>query len=177
MKRARLSALASLAVVAILDPFDPAGAWTGFNPPDVIDLTVQSFDQSRTFTLEVADDHFARAKGLAGQRDLPPDHGMIFTYPTPRTVRFTFTETLVALDIAFVDRTGRITEVAFGVPAGHASILPSPAPICAVIEVAANDRSRQVLVPGARIVCDHSVRCAHPSPTGGADGGRCPKWS
>lgn len=52
-----------------------------------------------------------RARGLMFRRYLPPDHGMLFVFPTPQVVPFWNMNTLIPLDVGFYDRAGRLIDV------------------------------------------------------------------
>ena len=45
------------------------------------------------------------------RRYLPPDHGMLFVFPTPQTAPFWNVNTLVPLDVGFYDRTGNLVDI------------------------------------------------------------------
>ena len=62
-------------------------------------------------TVEIADDASERAQGLMGRRTLPPGHGMLFVYETPRPASFWMKDTLIPLDMLFFDAAGRLRHV------------------------------------------------------------------
>jgi uncharacterized membrane protein (UPF0127 family) len=69
----------------------------------------------RRVTVEVADKMATRRQGLMGRQSLPPDHGMLFAYPSPRILGFWMRNTPLPLSIAFIeelaDGTGRIVNL------------------------------------------------------------------
>lgn len=67
-------------------------------------------------TIEVADTPAALAHGLMHRKELPDDSGMLFKFPSTREANFWGKNTYIPLDIAFIDRDNRITEIKQIVP-------------------------------------------------------------
>ncbi len=63
------------------------------------------------FSVEVADTQEARAQGLMNRESLPASAGMLFVYPRPRSVGFWMKDTLIPLDMIFMDRTGTVQKI------------------------------------------------------------------
>lgn len=62
-------------------------------------------------TIEVADTPTTLAHGLMDRKSLAPDAGMLFKFPNVTEARFWGKDTYIPLDIAFIDRDKRITEI------------------------------------------------------------------
>lgn len=62
-------------------------------------------------TVAVADNRGRRYRGLRGVGDLGDLAGMLFTWDAWSASVFTMEDTLIALDIAFLDRDGVVVEV------------------------------------------------------------------
>jgi uncharacterized protein len=72
--------------------------------------------------LAVADTRAERAEGLMGVDDLAGLDGMLFVFEEPRVLTFTMRETLIPLDVWFIDESGSII--------GAAEMVPCPAAPC-----------------------------------------------
>lgn len=64
-----------------------------------------------TVTAEIADTPALRERGLMERDSLPENHGMLFVYPDEQELSFWMRNTPLALDVAFIDRGGTITNI------------------------------------------------------------------
>lgn len=110
-----------------------AGAMTEF-PTD--HLTIVGADGRRhEFTVEVASTAEQLTQGLMFRRHMAPDAGMIFDFHETKPISMWMKNTLIPLDMIFVDQRGVITGIAERAIPQSLEIISSPGPVRAVIEV------------------------------------------
>lgn len=111
-------------------------------------------DRALAFAIEVADTDETRARGLMFRRDLPAGQGMLFVYPRPQQVSFWMRNTLIPLDMIFMDARGEIRHIHPNArPLDETPIPgalpgdPDPARLF-VLEIAGGEAARLGLRPG-----------------------------
>ncbi|OAN55959.1 hypothetical protein A6A04_10365 [Paramagnetospirillum marisnigri] len=128
----------------------PALAQSVTFPTSHLDLVT---DQGRrhSFRVELASSPDQLAQGLMFRRSLEPDAGMLFDFGQSRPVSMWMKNTLIPLDMLFMDRRGRVVHVEeFAVPGSLIPRGPNE-PILGVLELAAGTARRLGLKPGDRV--------------------------
>ena len=115
-------------------------------------------------TVEMAVTPEQLSQGLMFRRDLPAGTGMLFDFGSPRQVSMWMKNTLIPLDMLFVDRAGMVIYVEqYAVPGSLEPRGPSE-PVLGVVEIPAGTARRLGLKPGDRV--------SHPMFERGAMSGR-----
>lgn len=100
------------------------------------------------FSLEIADDAGERAQGLMNRAEMARSHGMLFVYEKPQPVAFWMANTLIPLDMIFVDRRGVVTHIhPEAVPLDRTPI-PGGDAVFAVLEINGGLAEAMGIAPG-----------------------------
>ncbi|CUJ35091.1 hypothetical protein TA5113_03134 [Cognatishimia activa] len=87
------------------------------------------------FSVEVADNASERARGLMERPSMPLSAGMLFVYHQTRPVSFWMRNTLIPLDMIFLDENGVVVNVHHNAIPLDETLIPSRAPTRYVLEV------------------------------------------
>ncbi len=114
---------------------------------------MQAVIGGETFILELAITPSERSRGLSNREHLAPDGGMLFVFTQASTLSFWMKETLIPLDILFLDEERRIVNIHTmlpepGVPDGQLTIYRSTSPAQYAVEVNAGVAAELELAPG-----------------------------
>ncbi len=112
------------------------------------ELTVETRTGVYAFAVEIADDEAERSRGLMYRTAMAPDAGMIFEYDTPQQINIWMKNTVLPLDIVYVDRNGRVINVAPNAKPYSLDLIPSDGPALAAIEFNAGTAARIGLASG-----------------------------
>lgn len=119
-----------------------------------------------TTTLEVAGrdvlvelqlDDVARARGLMYRTELPDDRGMLFVFAAEAMQHFYMRNTLIALDVVFLESDGTVINITRGQPGVELPTLDSTRPARMVLELAAGWSERHGLKAGDKVVVPPEV--------------------
>lgn len=87
------------------------------------------------FNVEIADDPMERSQGLMFRESLPQSSGMLFVYERPQRVSFWMKNTLIPLDMIFMDATGTVQSVAHEAVPGDLTPIHGGDGILVVLEI------------------------------------------
>lgn len=86
-------------------------------------------------TVEIADTEASRATGLMNRETLKDGHGMLFDFETARPVTMWMKNTLIPLDMIFINEDGRIANIARNAQPLSLATIPSDGPVRFVLEI------------------------------------------
>lgn len=101
------------------------------------------------FSVEIADDPEEQAQGLMHRKSLPLSAGMLFVYPSPRPASFWMRNTLIPLDMLFMDRHGVVTHIhSDAIPLDESPIFGGEA-VLAILEINGGMADRMGITVGS----------------------------
>lgn len=117
--------------------------------PDAVELR-GPWGQAR-FAVEVADDAAERARGLMFRESLPRSSGMLFVYEGPQRATFWMKNTLIPLDMVFLDPAGRVLGVHAMARPGDETIIDGGPGVRAVLEINGGLAARLGIAEGSEL--------------------------
>ena len=87
------------------------------------------------FNVEIADDPQERSRGLMFRESLPRSAGMLFVYERPRRAQFWMKNTLIPLDMIFLDQAGVVTHIHSRAIPGDLTGIDGGSGVYAVLEI------------------------------------------
>lgn len=103
------------------------------------------------FTVEIADTAQDRARGLMFRETMARGAGMLFVYEAPQPASFWMKNTLIGLDILFLDRSGTVTRVHHDAVPGDLTPIDGGPDVFAVLEINAGLARRYGITPGSQM--------------------------
>ena len=145
----RFIAAAFIALAFVL----PHGAWAqGAVAFAKSKLTIVTAAGDRQFNIELAETDAQRGRGLMFRREMAADAGMLFDYARPQRVTMWMRNTILPLDMLFIDKTGRITRIAERTVPQSETLISSRRRVLGVLELNAGTAKRLGIKPGDRVL-------------------------
>ncbi|HUF86243.1 MAG TPA: DUF192 domain-containing protein [Thermohalobaculum sp.] len=119
------------------------------HPASITILTAQG---KARFAVEIADDPAEQARGLMFRPKLDADAGMLFIFEPPRPARFWMRNTMIPLDMIFIDVAGRVDSVAERRDTYSDRTSASQGPVRAVLEINAGLAAELGIGPGTQTI-------------------------
>jgi len=135
MKRRYLLALATaLPVAAMAQVPEPTGPQPGLPKEN---LVIVSHDGTQhVFDVEMATTQEQQTVGEMFRKDIPADGGMLFNWGVPRASPMWMRNTLVPLDMVFINADGTIRSIAENTTPRSLAVIDSRGPVLATLELA-----------------------------------------
>ena len=158
-RAATLFVAGAAALAGAISPANAAARWCTKVPLEQAFCPAFTLEAPRaTLRLAVAADEASRARGLMGVRRIPPNEGMLFVFPDVAGAHHEFwmKDTLVPLDMIFVEDDGTVSSVFANVPApkprtSDANVARRAGTGRYVIELAAGGARRTGITVGTRL--------------------------
>lgn len=116
-------------------------------------LVIVGKDGTRhTFDVEVATTPREQETGEMFRKSIPPDGGMLFVWPAPHDQPMWMKNTLVPLDMVFIEADGTIRAIAENTVPHSLATISSHGPVLAVLELAGGTTARLNIVVGDKVL-------------------------
>jgi uncharacterized protein len=116
------------------------------------DLTVEPLiGDIVSLTVELALTKQEQAEGLMFRETLDDNAGMLFIFERPRIARFWMRNTLIPLDMVFIDPTGEVIGIETRLDTQSDAPSSSPAPVWAVLELKAGRAAELGMLQGSMV--------------------------
>lgn len=118
--------------------------FSGTNTPlNTINITIKN----KKYSLEIAKSSSQQSRGLSNRTSLCPDCGMIFPYPFNTILPFWMKDTLIPLDMIWINSQGSIVKILTvqpqpNTPSTSVTVYKNEAPAKYVIELNAGDAKK-----------------------------------
>lgn len=119
------------------------------------DLSIVTKYDYYTFKVEIAKTFAERQHGLMGRKVLPHNHGMLFDFGYPQLIRMWMKNTLLTLDMIFIDEKGIIIKVVSNTRPFSLKTITSSKLAQAVLEVNGGTALRLQISEGDKVL--HSI--------------------
>ena len=117
--------------------------------PDAVELRGPSGQQR--FGVEVADDPAEQAQGLMFREKMATSAGMLFVFSKPKRAQFWMKNTLISLDMIFVDAKGVVTRVHSDAVPGDTTPIDGGEGVAFVLEINGGLSKRMGITVGSEM--------------------------
>lgn len=118
----------------------------------VSEVWVETSSGRHHFTVELADTAARQAQGLMFREAMAADHGMLFLFARPKPATFWMRNTLIPLDMLFLDGDGTIVNIIERAEPRTDTMRPSQGPVAAVLEINGGLSDLLGIEPGDKVV-------------------------
>ena len=104
------------------------------------------------FQVEIAATRAEQQRGLMFRKALAPDRGMLFVYKRPQPAAYWMKNTLIPLDIIYIQPDGKILSIVRNARPHDETPLPSGGLVLGVLEIAGGRAAQLGVLPGDRVL-------------------------
>ena len=115
-------------------------------------LEVRSSQGRQWFNIYLASTEAQQMRGLMFVRQLPDDAGMLFPLPAPRPMTMWMKNTLIPLDMLFIDSKGQIVCLRERTVPQSLDLLDCPVPVRAVLEISGGQAAKRGIKLGDSVL-------------------------
>jgi|SRR5579872_6318986 len=144
-----------LIVLALLLVALPAWALEKF---DTSELTIMTADGPHKFTIELALTDAQMEQGLMFRPSMPADHGMLFDFKAPTKVMMWMKNTIIPLDMLFLDERGRVIDIHEQAVPYSTDVIAAKTPARYVIELNGGTVARLGIKPGDQVTSPYFAK-------------------
>lgn len=148
--RSLLSSYAAGAMMALLAFSAVASAQLRFDTQPLTIVTASG--ERHDFSVELALDPDQREQGLMYRKTMAPDAGMLFDFGEARAISMWMRNTLIPLDMVFIDDAGTITHIHEQAKPLSEAIISSQGPVKYVLELNGGEASRREIHKGDKVL-------------------------
>ncbi len=106
---------------------------------------------SARFTVEIADTPETRSRGLMHRESLPQSAGMLFLYDRPQVLSFWMRNTLIELDMLFIDPEGIVRHIHHRAQPRDETPISGGNGMVSVLEINGGLAKRMGITPGSEL--------------------------
>jgi uncharacterized membrane protein (UPF0127 family) len=116
------------------------------------ELWIKSSEKTHKFMVELALNDEQRAQGLMFRKEMAPDHGMLFDFDETRPVAMWMENTILPLDMLFIQKDGTISHIRADAVPYSRDIIDSHGPVSFVLELNAGRTKALGIKVGDKVV-------------------------
>jgi uncharacterized protein len=150
MQRRLLLATLLILPLAGADADEPTKAQPSLPKEKLVIVTKDG--KRHMFQVEMAMTPDEQRVGLMFRKNVPPDGGMLFDWGTARDVPMWMENTLVPLDMVFIDADGTIRAIAENTVPESLANISSHGPVLATLELAGGTTAKLNIVVGDKVL-------------------------
>ena len=141
-----------LLVMGLLSPAARASDAGSLDTQKLQAVTVITQTGKQTLTAEFANTRAQRARGLMFKTRLPERQGMLFDFGHDQEIRMWMKNTLIPLDMIFIQSDGRIHRIERNTKPGSLRAISSDGSVRPALEMRAGTSKKYGIAPGDRVV-------------------------